>query len=157
MVKRITTISELKTLCAQIKEQSEAIAKITKNQKHIFGDWNIDHIQDQVISSFLLNKDKSIIVAYYKDNKPASVFTGLISKDFSCNKIGLFETHWFTVIPTMFGGIRILQEVEKIILEKNIDFLSMTYMCNGGDPRIQGFYMNNGFRLNTLSFIKNYK
>ena len=61
MVKRITTISELKTLCAQIKEQSEAIAKITKNQKHIFGDWNIDHIQDQVISSFLLNKEKTLI------------------------------------------------------------------------------------------------
>jgi hypothetical protein len=157
MVKRITTISELKTLSSEMKKEADTIAKITKNQKHVFGEWNIDHIHDQVLSSFILNKDKSVIVAYYKDDKPASVFTGLIAKDFSCNKIGLFETHWFTVRPTMFGGTRILQEVEKIILEKNIDFLSMTYMCNGGDPRIQGFYMNNGFRLNTLSFIKSYK
>jgi len=35
--------------------------------------------------------------------------------------------------------------------------LSMNYMCNGGDPRIQQFLMNNGFRLDTLSFVKNYK
>jgi hypothetical protein len=157
MVKRITTISELRSLCLQIRENSGAIAKITKHQKHIFGEWDIDHIQDQILSSFLINKENSVIVAYYKDSKPASLFTGLISKDFSCNKLGLFETHWFTIRPSMFGAVRILQEVEKIILEKNIDFLSMTYMCNGGDPRVQGFYMNNGFRLNTLSFVKNYK
>lgn len=157
MVKRINTISELKTLSSQMKEEAQAIGKITKKQKHVLGDWDVDHIHDQIISSFLLQKDKSVIIAYYKDGKPASLFTGLISKDFSCNKLGLYETHWFTVRPTMFGAIRILQEVEKIILEKNIDFLSMTYMCNGGDPRIQGFYMNNGFRLNTLSFVKNYK
>ena len=157
MVKRITTIAELRTLSSQMKEKSEAIAKITKHQGHVLGDWDVDYIHDQIISSFLINKEKCVIVVYYKDNKPASLFTGLISKDLSCNKVGLYETHWFTVVPTMFGAIRILQEVEKIILEKNIDFLSMTYMCNGGDPRIQGFYMNNGFRLNTLSFIKNYK
>jgi len=156
MIKRIEKISELKEVLVALKNNKN-LGKITEKQKHIAGDWNIDHLIEQMTLLLLTFKSNAVFVCYFKDEKPASFFAGLISEDWSCGKKGLSEIVWLSVESTMFGGVRVLQEVEKIILEKNIDFLSINYMCNGGDPRIQGFYMNNGFRLDTLNFVKNYK
>ena len=138
-------------------KDSEGLKKIINGQSHIAGPWNLDHLQDQLTQLLLVFKNDAVIVCFFENDEPVSLFAGIISKDWACGKTGLSEIVWISVRPTMFGGLRVLQEVEKIIVENKVDFLSMNYMCNGGDPRLQGFYMANGFRLDTLSFVKNYE
>lgn len=156
MVKRIISTSTLKPILKKMKD-SEGLKKIINGQSHIAGPWNLDHLQDQLTQLLLVFKNDAVIVCFFENDEPVSLFAGIISKDWACGKTGLSEIVWISVRPTMFGGLRVLQEVEKIIVENKVDFLSMNYMCNGGDPRLQGFYMANGFRLDTLSFVKNYE
>lgn len=156
MIKRIISTSSLKPILQKMKD-SDGLKKIINSQSHVAGSWNIEHLQDQLIQLLLVFKNDAVIVCYFENDEPVSLFAGIVSKDWACGKTGLSEIVWLSIRPTMFGGLRVLQEVEKIIVEKKIDFLSMNYMCNGGDPRLQGFYMANGFRLDTLSFVKNYE
>jgi hypothetical protein len=81
----------------------------------------------------------------------------MVTEDWACGKLGLNEILWVSIDKTRLGGVKVLQAVESVIKELNIDFLSSNYICNGGDPRVQAFYLNNGFRLDTLTFVKNYK
>lgn len=156
MTKRIISASDLRKILLKMKD-SQHLEKILNKQSHVAGKWDIDHLIEQLVQLVLVFKQNAVVVCYFKDGEPTSIFAGLISEDWACGKLGLTEIVWVSVEPSMFGGFRILQEVEKIITHQKIDFLSMNYMCNGGDPRIQQFFMNNGFRLDTLSFVKNYK
>ena len=156
MIKRIISTSSLRPILQKMKD-SQGLKKILEKQGHVAGHWNINHLSDQLVQLLLVFKNDAVIVCYFEEEEPISLFAGIISKDWACGKTGLSEIVWVSIKPTMFGGFKVLQEVEKIIVEKKIDFLSMNYKCNGGDPRLQGFYMANGFRLDTLSFVKNYE
>jgi hypothetical protein len=115
-------------------------------------------LRDQLIQLLLVFKQNAVIfINYEKDKQPVSLFAGMITEDWACGKLGLNEIAWITVDKSHLGGVKVLQAVENLIKELNIDFLSCNYMCNGGDPRVQAFYLNNGFRLDTLTFVKNYK
>jgi len=157
MTKRITSASELRKILDEM-ENGGLIEKIRNKQKHVAGDWNPQHLKDQLIQLLLIFKQNAVIFVHFENGKkPVSIFAGMITEDWSCGKTGLNEIHWLTVDKSKLGGVKVLQAVEKLIKELNIDFLSCNYMCNGGDPRIQAFYINNGFRLDTLTFVKNYK
>jgi len=157
MTKRITSATELRQ-ALEIMKKGERLAKVISHQKHIAGDWNLDHLRDQLIQLLLVFKQNAVIfINYEKDKQPVSLFAGMITEDWACGKLGLNEIVWITVDKSQLGGVKVLQAVENLIKKLNIDFLSCNYMCNGGDPRVQGFYLNNGFRLDTLTFVKNYK
>jgi hypothetical protein len=157
MTKRITSATELRQ-ALEIMKKGERLTKVISQQKHIAGDWNLDHLQDQLIQLLLVFKQNAVIFINYEANKqPVSLFAGMITEDWACGKLGLNEIAWVTVDKSQLGGVKVLQAVENLIKELNIDFLSCNYMCNGGDPRVQAFYLNNGFRLDTLTFVKNYK
>lgn len=156
MVKRITTVADLRSVLDEM-ERSEFLKKICEKQKHVAGDWNFEHLKDQLNQLLLCFRGNAVIFVYFEEEKPVSIFAGLATEDWACNKRGLNEIIWISCQPTLLGGLKVLQAVEKHIVENNIDFLSCSYMCNGGDPRVQSFYMNNGFRLDTLNFVKNYK
>ena len=157
MTKRITSATELRQ-ALEIMKKGERLTKVVSQQKHIAGDWNLDHLQDQLIQLLLVFKQNAVIFINYEKNKqPVSLFAGMITEDWACGKLGLNEIAWVTVDKSQLGGVKVLQAVENLIKELNIDFLSCNYMCNGGDPRVQAFYLNNGFRLDTLTFVKNYK
>jgi hypothetical protein len=156
MTKRIINASDLRKILLKMKD-SPHLEKILNKQGHVAGKWDIEHLIEQLVQLVLVFKQNAVVVCHFDGDKPTSLFAGLISEDWACAKLGLTEIVWVSVEPSLFGGFRVLQEVEKIIVHQKVDFFSMNYMCNGGDPRIQSFLMNNGFRLDTLSFVKNYK
>lgn len=156
MVKRITDIKELRSILDEM-ERGDRLKAILKQQKHVAGDWDINHLKDQLHQILLGFKDNAVIFVYFRDGKPNSIFAGIVTKDWACGKTGLNEIIWVTVNKSRLDGFKIIEAVEQHIMAKGIDFLSCHYMCNGGDPRVQMFYMNNGFRLDTLSFVKRYK
>jgi hypothetical protein len=157
MTKRITSVVELRRILDEMKK-GEKISAITNSQKYVIGDWDIEYIKDQLINLLANFHQNAVIFVYFKNKvKPTSIFAGLISEDWSCKKTGLNEIHWFSVDKSQLGGIKVLQAAENVVKTLNLDFFACSYMCNGGDPRIQAFYINNGFRLDTLTFVKNYK
>jgi len=156
MIKRITTASELRTILDTM-EDGPRLKKICDQQKHVAGDWDFKHLKSQLISHLMLLRDKMVVFVYFRNDKPNTIFAGYVSEDWGCNKTGLHEIIWVTADKSFLDGIRIIQEVEKFISENALDYLECSYMCNGGDPRVQSFYAMNGFRLDTLSFVKNYK
>lgn len=156
MIKRITTAKELRSVLDEM-EKSDFLKKICEKQKHIAGSWDFEHLKSQLTQMLLTFRNGAVIFVSFENEKPVSIFAGLTIEDWACNKRGLNEIIWVSTSPTLLGGVKVLQAVEKHIVENDIDFLSCAYMCNGGDPRIQAFYMNNGFRLDTLNFVKNYK
>ena len=156
MIKRVTAAAELRLILDEM-ENGPRLKKICSQQKHVTGEWDFNHLKSRLIQHLLLLKNEMVIFVYYRDSKPNTIFAGYVSEDWACNKTGLHEIIWVTVDKSFLDGVKILQEVEKFIAEKNIDYLECSYMCNGGDPRVQSFYAMNGFRLDTLSFVKNYK
>lgn len=156
MVKRISNITELRSVLSEM-EQSPFLKKICDKQKHVAGDWNFNHLKDQLCQMLLSFKTEAVMLVFFEKEKPVSLFAGLICSDWACGKRGLNEVVWVSVYPTLRGGFKVIQAAEKLIAENNIDFFSCSYMCNGGDPRVQQFYLTNGFRLDTLTFVKNYK
>lgn len=156
MVKRITQAKELRAILEKM-ENGDFLKNICSKQKHVVGDWNLNHLKEQLCQLHLVFNDKAVIFVNFENDVPTSIFAGLVSEDWACGKTGLNEIIWVSSTRSFAGGIKVLQEVEKYIVEKGVDFLSCSYMCNGGDPRVQMFYANNGFRLDTLNFVKSYK
>ena len=156
MVKRILDIKELRSILTEM-EQGDLLQKVLKKQRHVAGDWNIDHLKDQIHQILLSFKENAVIFVYFDNGKPVSIFVGIITQDWACGKMGLNEIIWVSTAKSGIGGFKVIEAVEQHIVAKGIDFLSCQYMCNGGDPRIQMFYMNNGFSLDTLTFVKRYK
>ncbi len=156
MVKRIMDIKELRSILTEM-EQGDLLQKVLKKQRHVAGDWNIDHLKDQIYQILLSFKENAVVFVHFENDKPTSIFVGIITQDWACGKMGLNEIIWVSTSKSGIGGFRVIEAVEKHIVAKGIDFLSCHYMSNGGDPRIQMFYMNNGFSLDTLTFVKRYK
>lgn len=156
MIKRINSVAELHTALSDM-ESGERLKKICSAQKHVDGDWDLTHLKSSLCEMFATNESLCLAVAYYRDGKANSLFFGLISPSTASGKLGLHEIIWVTSGKSSLDGIKVMQEVEKFIQEKKISYLQASYMCNGGDPRVQLFYLNNGFRLDTLSFVKNYE
>lgn len=156
MVKRILDIKELRSILTEM-EQGDLLQKVLKKQRHVAGDWNIDHLKDQIYQILLSFKENAVIFVYFDESKPVSIFVGIVTQDWACGKMGLNEIIWVSTTKSGIGGFKVIEAVEQHIVAKGIDFLSCHYMCNGGDPRIQMFYMNNGFSLDTLTFVKRYK
>ena len=156
MVKRILDIKELRSILTEM-EQGDLLQKVLKKQHHVAGDWNIDHLKDQIHQILLSFKENAVIFVYFDNGKPVSIFVGIVTQDWACGKMGLNEIIWVSTTKSGIGGFKVIEAVEQHIVAKGIDFLSCQYMCNGGDPRIQMFYMNNGFSLDTLTFVKRYK
>ena len=156
MVKRITSVSELRSILDKI-DSTDFVKKICEKQKHVSGEWDINHLKSQLCQMILAFGDDALILVYFHKDKPVSIFAGLVSLDWACNKKGLNEIVWISANPTLRGGFKVIEAAEKFVVENGIDFFSCSYMCNGGDPRVQMFYMNSGFRLDTLTFVKNYK
>ena len=157
MTRRITSGSELRKILDEM-ENGGLVEKLRAKQKHVAGDWDIKHLKDQLIQLVLVFKQNAVVFVHFENGKkPVSIFAGMITEDWACGKLGLNEILWVTVDKSKLGGVKVLQAVENVIKELNIDFLSCNYICNGGDPRVQAFYINNGFRLDTLTFVKNYK
>lgn len=156
MVKRILDIKELRSILTEM-EQGDLLQKVLKKQRHVAGDWNIDHLKDQIHQILLSFKENAVIFVYFDNGKPVSIFVGIVTQDWACGKMGLNEIIWVSTTKSRIGGFKVIEAVEQHIVAKGIDFLSCQYMCNGGDPRIQMFYMNNGFNLDTLTFVKRYK
>lgn len=156
MVKRITQVKELRSILDKM-EQSDFLKKICEKQKHVAGNWDFNHLKEQLSQMLLTFRNGAVIFVFFDKEEPVSIFAGLAIEDWACGKRGLNEIIWVSVKPNLIGGIKVLQEAEKYIVENSIDFFSCSYMCNGGDPRIQSFLMNSGFRLDTLNFVKNYK
>lgn len=156
MVKRILDIKELRSILTEM-EQGDLLKKVLSKQRHIAGDWNIDHLKDQIYQILLSFKENAVIFVYFYKNKPVSIFVGIVTQDWACGKMGLNEIVWVSVGKSGIGGFKVIEAVEQHIMAKGIDFLSCHYMSNGGDPRIQMFYMNSGFNLDTLTFVKRYK
>lgn len=136
---------------------TELLKKICSVQKHVSGEWDLNHLKSRLIEMLLTLKDNAVIFVYFRDEKPNSIFAGYVSLDWACNKKILNEVVWVTVGKARFDGIKVLQAAENFILENSIDSMNCSYMCHGGDPRLQLFLTTNGFQLDTLSFVKNYK
>lgn len=156
MIKRIEKVAELREILDQM-EKSDRLDLVLKTHKHVAGDWDLSHLKSELSHLLLSFRDNAVIYVYFRDGKPNSIFAGLISQDWACGKTGLNEIIWVTSGKSFLDGIIVLQEVEKLVAQRGLDYLSCHWMCNGGDPRVQMFYMNNGFRLDTLTFVKNYK
>jgi len=156
MIKRIISAVELRKILNEM-EESPFLKKVCDKQKHVAGDWNLSHFKDQMAQMLLSFKTEALMLVYFEKEKPVSFFAGLVSTDWACGKRGLNEIAWISVRPTLKGGFKVIEEAEKFVVDNGIDFFSCSYMCNGGDPRVQMFYMNSGFRLDTLTFVKNYK
>ena len=156
MVKRIVDIKELRSILV-VMERGDMLQRVLKKQRHVAGDWNLDHLKDQIYQTLLSFKENAVIFVYFHKDKPVSIFVGIVTQDWACGKMGLNEVIWVSVGKSSVGGFKVIEAVEQHIVAKGIDFLSCQYMSNGGDPRIQMFYMNNGFNLDTLTFVKRYK
>jgi hypothetical protein len=156
MVERISSATKLRSILNEM-EKSPFLKKICDKQKHVAGNWDFDHLKSQLCQMILTFKNDAAIFVYFEKNEPVSIFAGLVSADWTCGKRGLNEVIWISVKPTLRGGFKVIQAAENFVAENDIDYFSCSYMCNGGDPRIQVFYLTNGFRLDTLSFVKSYK
>jgi hypothetical protein len=156
MIKRITTAAELRPVLDELAKMDRT-EMVMKSCKHVAGDWDINHLKAELTQLLVSFRENAVVYVYFRDNKPNSIFAGIISSDWVCNKTGLNEIIWVSCGKSFLDGVLVLKEVEKLVAERGLDFLSCHWMCNGGDPRVQMFYINNGFRLDTLTFVKNYK
>jgi hypothetical protein len=156
MVKRVVKASELKAILDEMS-LTERIQNICKIQKHWGAEWDLNYLKDRLVTALLTLKDDAVFFVYFRDGKPNSIFAGFVSSDWVSGRRGVQEIIWVTCGKSYLDGIKVISAVEEFIQQRSLDFLNCSYISHGGDPRVQMFYMNNGFNVDTLNFVKNYK
>lgn len=155
MVKRIQTMSELRSVLTHLSE-SQKIDEIFAKIKHVSGEWNKPHIINNLYAMLAARPKDCAFFASYTLNKPTAVFLGFVSQDFATGKRGVNEVLWFSVGQNPIGGVQVFRAIEEFIQQEKLDFLACTHMSNGGTMGLPMFYARHGFSLDSLSFVKNY-